>query len=153
MVCDRPLSAAEVQAHPEFPYITWNLKPKSQGKLSVAKNRGGPLDIAWEVHGEGENKMVVSVFSSAFRHLFYLPISYGSTIEYQPRALVFVAFHNARSMCVKSRRKYGPNSAFVISVDYGAWWTQDLMAETNQRLLSHSGIKVLVSDCGQPRYG
>ncbi|KAH0098741.1 alpha/beta-hydrolase, partial [Aureobasidium melanogenum] len=53
-----PLSAAEVQNHPEFPYITWDLKPKSMGKLSVAKNRGGPLDIAWEVHGEGENKMV-----------------------------------------------------------------------------------------------
>lgn len=64
VIRDRPLSAAEVEAHPEFPYITWDLKPKSQGKLSVAKNRGGPLDIAWEVHGEGENKMVVSVFSS-----------------------------------------------------------------------------------------
>jgi hypothetical protein len=63
---NRPLSAAEVQNHPEFPYITWDLKPNSMGKLSVAKNRGGPLDIAWEVHGEGENKMVVSVFSSSF---------------------------------------------------------------------------------------
>ena len=50
-----------MQAHPEFPYITWDLKPQSKGTLSVAKNRGGPLDIAWEVHGEGENKMVVSV--------------------------------------------------------------------------------------------
>jgi hypothetical protein len=59
---NRPLSAAEVQAHPEFPYITWDLKPQSKGKLSVAKTRGGPLDIAWEVHGEGENKMVVSAF-------------------------------------------------------------------------------------------
>ncbi|CAD0014355.1 unnamed protein product, partial [Aureobasidium pullulans] len=55
-----PLSAAEVQAHPEFPYTTWDLKPQSKGKLSVAKGRGGPLDIAWEVHGEGENKMVTS---------------------------------------------------------------------------------------------
>jgi hypothetical protein len=51
-----------VQAHPEFPYITWDLKPESKGKLSVAKTRGGPLDIAWEVHGEGEKKMVVSAF-------------------------------------------------------------------------------------------
>lgn len=65
VIRDRPLSAAEVEAHPEFPYITWDLKPKSMGKLSVAKNRGGPLDIAWEVHGEGENKMVVSIFSSS----------------------------------------------------------------------------------------
>jgi hypothetical protein len=53
-----------VQAHPEFPYITWDLEPQSKGTLSVAKNRGGPLDIAWEVHGEGENKMVVSDFFS-----------------------------------------------------------------------------------------
>ena len=68
---NRPLTAAEVQAHPEFPYITWDLKPQSQGKLSVAKTRGGPLDIAWEVHGEGENKMVVSTYS----HHFLLPSS------------------------------------------------------------------------------
>lgn len=66
----RPLSAAEVQAHPEFPYTTWDLKPQSKGKLSVAKGRGGPLDIAWEVHGEGENKMVVSVFF-IFAHAMY----------------------------------------------------------------------------------
>jgi hypothetical protein len=61
---NRPLTAAEVQAHPEFPYITWDLKPQSKGTLPVAKNRGGPLDIAWEVHGEGENKMVVSYLCS-----------------------------------------------------------------------------------------
>lgn len=69
---NRPLSAAEIQNHPEFPYITWDLKPKSMGKLSVAKNRGGPLDIAWEVHGEGENKMVVSVFLSFCGWSFFL---------------------------------------------------------------------------------
>ncbi|KAI5202735.1 alpha/beta-hydrolase [Aureobasidium subglaciale] len=54
----KPLTAAELQVHPEFPHITWDLKPQAKGKLSVAKGRGGPLDIAWEVHGEGENKMV-----------------------------------------------------------------------------------------------
>lgn len=81
---DRPLSAAEVEAHPEFPYITWDLKPKSQGKLSVAKNRGGPLDIAWEVHGEGENKMVVSVFFFSLllpSFLSFLIFEHDSAVE------------------------------------------------------------------------
>jgi hypothetical protein len=64
-----------VQAHPEFPYITWDLKPQSKGKLSVAKNRGGPLDIAWEVHGEGENKMVVSAFFLSFHFIILCSLS------------------------------------------------------------------------------
>ncbi|OMP87102.1 putative aminoacrylate hydrolase RutD [Diplodia seriata] len=49
----RPLTAAEVEAHPEFPYVTWRLEPAQKGKVAVAANRGGPLDIAYEVHGHG----------------------------------------------------------------------------------------------------
>jgi len=54
----KPLTAAEIQAHPEYPHIWWDLKPKQEGKLGVAIGRGGPIKIAYEVHGEGETKLV-----------------------------------------------------------------------------------------------
>ncbi|KAF2139749.1 uncharacterized protein K452DRAFT_275235 [Aplosporella prunicola CBS 121167] len=49
----RPMTAAEVEKHPEFPYVTWDLKPEKKGKLAVAAGRGGPLNIAYEIHGHG----------------------------------------------------------------------------------------------------
>ncbi|KAF1350917.1 Alpha/Beta hydrolase protein [Delphinella strobiligena] len=53
-----PLSAVELQAHPEFQHTTWDLKPQQKGTLPVAKSRGGPINVAWEVHGDGPNKIV-----------------------------------------------------------------------------------------------
>jgi hypothetical protein len=55
----KPMTAEEVQAHPEFPHVIWDLKPTSKGKVRVAKGRGGPFDIAYEVHGHGPIHMVV----------------------------------------------------------------------------------------------
>jgi hypothetical protein len=40
--------------------VTWKLKPSLKGKLEVAKGRGGPFKISWEVHGRGDRKIVVS---------------------------------------------------------------------------------------------
>jgi hypothetical protein len=54
------MKAAELEAHPEFPYLTWPLEPSQKGKLPVAKGRGGPLNISYEVHGHGPRKMIVS---------------------------------------------------------------------------------------------
>jgi hypothetical protein len=54
------LTAAELEAHPEFPYITWDLKPRIKAKLPVAAIRGGPINISYEVHGDGPRKLVVS---------------------------------------------------------------------------------------------
>ena len=56
------MKAAELEAHPEFPYLTWDLKPNKKAKLAVAAKRGGPLNIAYEVHGNGPRKMIVSVY-------------------------------------------------------------------------------------------
>lgn len=56
----RPLTAAEVEAHPEFPHVTWRLEPARKGKVPVAAGRGGPLNIAYEVHGHGPVHVVVS---------------------------------------------------------------------------------------------
>ncbi|GAB7353093.1 hypothetical protein MBLNU459_g3636t1 [Dothideomycetes sp. NU459] len=53
-----PLKADEVLAHPEYPHIVWDLKPREKGKIQVAKGRGGPINIAYEIHGEGPTRMV-----------------------------------------------------------------------------------------------
>ena len=46
--------------HPEFQHVTWALKPAKKGKVDVAEGRGGPLQIAYEIHGNGPTKLVVS---------------------------------------------------------------------------------------------
>lgn len=52
------MNVEELQKHPEFPHTIWDLKPEKQGKAAVAKDRGGPLDIAYEVHGHGDRHLV-----------------------------------------------------------------------------------------------
>ena len=54
-----PLTAAEIQEHPEYPHVFGDLKPTQKGKASVAEGRGGPFNIAYEVHGHGARKLVV----------------------------------------------------------------------------------------------
>ena len=55
-------SIEETLNHPAYPTTLWALEPHSQGKLSVAEGRGGPVGIAWEIHGEGPVKLVVRFF-------------------------------------------------------------------------------------------
>ena len=57
----RPLTAAEIAAHPEYPHVYWDLKPTKKDSIDVAKGRGGPLKLAYEVHGHGPRKIVVCV--------------------------------------------------------------------------------------------
>jgi hypothetical protein len=52
-------SVEETLNHPAYLTTLWALEPTSQGKLSVAEGRGGPVGIVWEVHGEGPVKLVV----------------------------------------------------------------------------------------------
>ncbi|KJX98653.1 alpha/beta-hydrolase like protein [Zymoseptoria brevis] len=54
----KPLTAAEVMAHPEYPHIYWDLPADKQDRLEVAAGRGGPLNIAYEIHGHGPRKLV-----------------------------------------------------------------------------------------------
>jgi hypothetical protein len=42
------MTAAELQEHPEFKHVIWDMKAGRKEKLSVAKGRGGPFDIAFE---------------------------------------------------------------------------------------------------------
>jgi hypothetical protein len=53
------LTAAELMAHPEFPHVRWNLPPHRKGRVPVARGRGGPIRIAYEVHGTGPVRLLV----------------------------------------------------------------------------------------------
>lgn len=50
--------------HSEFEHVTWALKPAKKGKVAVAKGRGGPIQISYEVHGTGPVKLVVGTTNS-----------------------------------------------------------------------------------------
>ncbi|KAF2107484.1 alpha/beta hydrolase-like protein [Lophiotrema nucula] len=54
----RPLTAAELVEHPEYDHTVWDLKPEKKGRVAVAKDRGGPINIAYEVHGHGNRRLV-----------------------------------------------------------------------------------------------
>jgi hypothetical protein len=56
-----PLTAVEVAGHPAFKEpVIWDLKPTTKGKCTVAQGRGGPFNIAYEIHGVGNLHVVVS---------------------------------------------------------------------------------------------
>ncbi|KAK4634024.1 Putative aminoacrylate hydrolase RutD [Fulvia fulva] len=54
----KPLTAEEIQRHPEYPHVHWKLKADSKGKIDVAAGRGGPFKLAYELHGHGPTKIV-----------------------------------------------------------------------------------------------
>ncbi|KAF2020460.1 alpha/beta-hydrolase, partial [Aaosphaeria arxii CBS 175.79] len=53
-----PMTPDEVVKHPEYPHLIWDLKPARKEKATVAKNRGGPIKIAYEIHGRGDRHLV-----------------------------------------------------------------------------------------------
>lgn len=55
-----PMTAEELLQHPEYNHTIWDLQPEQQGKVPVANGRGGPINIAYEVHGHGPRHVVVS---------------------------------------------------------------------------------------------
>lgn len=55
-----PLTAPEILSHPAFPKVIWDLPPATKGKCPVANTRSGPIDLAYEVHGTGAIKTIVS---------------------------------------------------------------------------------------------
>jgi hypothetical protein len=61
MGAPRPMTVDELYQHPEYDHTIWSLKPEIKEKVTVAKDRGGPIDIAYEVHGHGSRHMVVSL--------------------------------------------------------------------------------------------
>ncbi|KAF6822868.1 aminoacrylate hydrolase RutD 1 [Colletotrichum plurivorum] len=60
MVTKDPLyvTAEETMKHPSYPSTIWNLEPDRKGKCPVAKDRDGPFNISWEIHGHGPSKII-----------------------------------------------------------------------------------------------
>ncbi|KAL7628848.1 hypothetical protein AAE478_000363 [Parahypoxylon ruwenzoriense] len=52
-------SIEQVTKSPAFPTAIWKLEPHRSGLLPVAADRGGPLNISWEVHGDGPVKLIL----------------------------------------------------------------------------------------------
>ena len=53
-----PMTAEEVQKHPEFPHVYWDLEPEKEEKIEVAAGRGGPFKLEYQLHGHGPTKIV-----------------------------------------------------------------------------------------------
>lgn len=53
------LTAVEIVKHPAYQGVRWDLKPTEKGRCSVAKGRGGPFDLAYEIHGDGPVHIIV----------------------------------------------------------------------------------------------
>lgn len=66
------LSVEEILKHPEFNHVNWDLKPEKREKVEVAKGRGGPFHLAYELHGRGPRKIVVCPIrtTSTLSHFF-----------------------------------------------------------------------------------
>lgn len=56
-----PLTAEELQAHAEFPYVEWDLTPARKESIPVAAGRGGPFQLTYEIHGSGPIHLVVCI--------------------------------------------------------------------------------------------
>lgn len=54
-----PLRPAEIIQHPAFENVIYDLKPTEKGFAPVAVGRGGPFNIAYEIHGSGPKHLVV----------------------------------------------------------------------------------------------
>ncbi|KAL6859928.1 hypothetical protein ACO1O0_003952 [Amphichorda felina] len=52
-------SIEETTNHPAYPSAVWNLEPDQSGLFPAAKGRGGPVNIAWEIHGTGPTKLLL----------------------------------------------------------------------------------------------
>lgn len=62
-----PLTFAELVEHPAFEHIIYKLSPTKKGTLAVAKGRGGPFNIAYEIHGTGPIHLVWIMGLGAFK--------------------------------------------------------------------------------------
>ena len=60
------LPLEEVRGHPAWSTVIELQTPNRQGAALVAKNRsGGPINIAYELHGTGPIHLVVRLFGHA----------------------------------------------------------------------------------------
>ncbi|TEA14067.1 putative aminoacrylate hydrolase RutD [Colletotrichum sidae] len=51
-------TAEDTIKHPAYDSTIWNLEPDRKGKCQVAKDRDGPFNLGWEIHGHGPTKII-----------------------------------------------------------------------------------------------
>ena len=73
------MKAEDIVVHPEFPYVNWNLAPTRKERIVIARGRGGPFRIAYEIHGKGPIHMVVSLRLHVLLFPWFLPVDTSST--------------------------------------------------------------------------
>ncbi|KAM0798620.1 Alpha/Beta hydrolase protein [Usnea florida] len=64
------LAVDELQRHPGFKDAIWDLPPAEKGKVDVAKGRGGPFKIAYEIHGNGAQRIVWIIGLGNFKNVW-----------------------------------------------------------------------------------
>jgi hypothetical protein len=58
------LTAEQIKAHSAYNTVEWDLPPTNQGYAEVCQGRmGGPFKMFWELHGQGDVKVVVGSLS------------------------------------------------------------------------------------------
>ncbi|KAG5979623.1 hypothetical protein E4U55_004951 [Claviceps digitariae] len=115
-------SCEETMQHRAYESAIWGLEPHSCGKLAVAEGRGGPLELYWEVHGEGEMKIV-------------LLMGLGASLNaWQAQTLYFGHTHGDKySVLVLDNRGIGRSDAPL-----GRYTTSDMARDTLE-ILDHLG--------------
>ncbi|KAG5926215.1 hypothetical protein E4U53_003117 [Claviceps sorghi] len=115
-------SCEETRQHPAYRTAVWGLEPHSCGKAAVAEGRGGPLNLYWEVHGEGPTKIL-------------LVMGLGGTLTgWQNQTLHFGHTHGDKySVLVFDNRGIGRSDAPL------ARYTTSDMARDAVELLDHLG--------------
>ena len=58
----KQLSPEEIVNHPEYAHVNWDLKYEKRELIDVAKDRGGPFKLAYELHGHGPRHIVVGTW-------------------------------------------------------------------------------------------
>ncbi|KAG6024583.1 hypothetical protein E4U41_001737, partial [Claviceps citrina] len=93
-------SCEDTMRHGAFASAVWGLEPRLSGTVAVAEGRGGPVELYWEVHGEGETKLV-------------LLMGLGGTLtSWQMQTLFFGHTHGDRySVLVLDNRGVGRSAA------------------------------------------
>ncbi|KAI1078951.1 alpha/beta-hydrolase [Whalleya microplaca] len=115
-------SIDEVAKHPAFPTAIWQLEPHQSGLLPVAANRGGPLDISWEVHGDGPIKLILICGLGFFK------------IAYQRQTAYFGHVHGSKySVLILDNRGMGGSSKPLMR------YSTSEMAEDLLEVVDHVG--------------
>lgn len=137
------MKAEEILRHPHFGRTTLQLEPRMKGKIDVAKDRNGPVHIAYEVHGNGPRHLIVCFICSrhtlAASFLFPFPLVPTRAINarrfiFDTRALLHISIFLSSAFCSSPKLKLQFSfqaDQIKHAVHHGSWQFQDRMAATS----------------------